>query len=59
MRVRRQEVGRQRDTEVLVELQTVRERQRVGRAEAALMRVRAQDRDRGELLERLRQVQRE
>ena len=59
IRVRRQEVGRQRDTEVLVELQTVRERQQVDRAEAALIRVRPQDGDRGELSERLRQVQRQ
>ena len=58
-RGRRQEVGRRRDQELLVEQQTALERQRVGRAEAALMRMRARDRDRGELLERLRRAQRQ
>ena len=51
IRDRRQALGRLRDQESLSEQQLVRETHRVGREEAALMRARAADRDRADVLE--------
>ena len=50
LRKRRGALARMRDGEAFAEVQVCREMQRVGREEAALMRVRAQDRDRAEAL---------
>ena len=55
IRERRQALGRMRDQESLAEQQEVREMHRVGREEAALMRARAADRDRADLVEQARQ----
>ena len=54
IRERRQALGRLRDQESLAEQQQVREMHRVGREEAALMRARAADRDRADVLEQAR-----
>ena len=54
IRERRQALGRLRGQESLAEQQEVREMHRVGREEAALMRARAADRDRADVLEQAR-----
>ena len=54
VRDRRQALARLRDQQSLVEQQVVREMHRVGREEAAMMRARAADRDRCDLLEAAR-----
>ena len=54
VRDRRQALTRLRDQESLAELQVAREMLRIGREEAALMRARAADRDRGDFLEAAR-----